>query len=99
MSDDKSYRATAARNWEESKPRILGMEQRHTSLLGLMRQQGYPEDHPGVVYHKDMLGKVQRERAHYDSVLQPRESKTPKIENAMVRRAWKHEGEGPDADS
>jgi hypothetical protein len=95
---DLSYRGTAARNWNESKPRIQAMESRHSAYLGLLRQQGYPEDHPGVQYHRDMLGKVQRERAHYDGVLEGREPKTPTIENAMVRRAWAHEGEGPDAD-
>jgi hypothetical protein len=98
MSEDKSYRNTAARNWAESAPRIRGMESRHSSMLGMLRSQGYPEDHPSVVYHADMLGKVQREREHYDTTLSPREPKTPTIENAMDRRAWKHIAAGSDAD-
>jgi hypothetical protein len=67
-------------------------------MLGVLRAQGYPADHPSVVYHQDMLGKVQRERAHYDGVLKGREDKTPTIENAMDRRAWRNEGAGADAD-
>ena len=79
------------------------MEQVHTARLGLLKQQGYPDDHPGVVYHQDMLAKVQRERQHYEDWgatggLEPREHKTPTIENAMVRNAWRNEGAGPDAD-
>ena len=119
MSEDKSYRDTAARNWAES-----GRASRHgeSPLVDARHAavQGYPEDHPSVVFHQDMLGKVQREREHYDSVLptpsrgeagsalpsiggllghmREREPKTPTIENAMDRRAWKHEGAGPDAD-
>lgn len=100
----RSYRETAARNWAESEPRIRDMEQRHSVLLGMLRSQGHGDDHPAVVYHTDMLAKTHKELAHYSSTLapqeglEPREHKTPTIENAMVRRAWKNEGAGADAD-
>jgi len=63
---DPSYRATAARNWDESKDRIVAMEQGHQYRLGSLVKQGYPADHPSVKYHQDMLSKVQRERQHYE---------------------------------
>jgi hypothetical protein len=83
----RTYRETAARNWDESKDRILGQEQVHQSKLGLLKQRGYPDDHPSVLYHQDLLGQVQRERAHYDSWLQPREGQAPTIEAGMERQA------------
>ena len=85
----RTYRETAARNWDESRDRILGMEQVHQSRLGLLKQQGYPDDHPSVQYHQDLLGKVQRERQHYEDwgAVVPREGKPATIEQGMERQA------------
>jgi hypothetical protein len=82
----------------EALEHLRGLEARHTTNVGFLTKMGAADDHPGLVYHREMLGKVQTELSKFGGGLKPREGQAPAIENAMIRQAWKNEGAGADAD-
>jgi len=94
----------------EARERLKDQESRHLTNVGFLTKMGVADDHPSLMYHQNMLDKVQTELGRYSGdagsalpsvgglvqSMRPREGKPPTIEMGMEAQARKNLGKRDD---